>query len=207
MLIGRLGGEAILNSLLDNISDEMLSHQHVREFHEQTYRAQTNDDFTNQVKRTLNFFIDYRYREQVIDSLMVKYFPDERELARRFYLTEAEMREMTATGMLIGSHTVNHLCMSKLDVEDQRREIDESFQFLEGVIGSSDLKTFCYPYGGFHSFTADTERLLNEAGCAFSFNVECRDIEPNDLRERKQALPRYDCNFFPFGTSRAMAGY
>ena len=32
---------------------------------------------------------------------------------------------------------------------------------------SLPLRTFCYPYGGFHSFTDTTERLLNDAGLPF----------------------------------------
>ena len=33
----------------------------------------------------------------------------------------------------------------------------------------------------------------------FSFSVEQRDINAHDLIHKKQALPRYDCNQFPFG--------
>ena len=36
---------------------------------------------------------------------------------------------------------------------------------------------------------------------AFSFNVEPRDISLDDLKNRKQALPRYDCNQFLYGKS------
>jgi hypothetical protein len=181
----------------------MLSHSHVREFHERTYRTQTNDDCTNRLKRTLNYFIDYRFRSEVIDSLMAEFFADEQRLAREYYLTEDEISEMHAGGMIFGSHTVNHPCLSKLGVAQQKAEIDESFAFLESIIGSHPPKTFCYPYGGFHSFTGETERLLAEAGCCFSFNVEPRDITTADLTNRPQALPRYDCNAFPYGCCRA----
>src|SRR5688572_32841207 len=54
LLLGRFGGKAIWESLLKQLSNDMLSHAHVQEFRRQTYRNQTNDDFTNQVKRTLN---------------------------------------------------------------------------------------------------------------------------------------------------------
>jgi peptidoglycan/xylan/chitin deacetylase (PgdA/CDA1 family) len=202
MLVGRFGGQRIWEELSGLISPEMLSHEHVREFQEETYRTQTNDGYTNRVKRTLNYYIDYAHRERVIDALMLRFFPDEGTLAHEFYATPAEIAEMSEAGMIIGSHTVNHPCMSKLPPDRQRLEIVESFEFLEGITGRPKARTFCYPYGGFHSFTDDTERILDELGCAFSFNVERRDIEPRDLRHRRQALPRYDCNLFPFGTSR-----
>ena len=87
--------------------------------------------------------------------------------------------------------------MSKLAPPEQQKEIEDSFGYLEKVLGPMEPKTFCYPYGGFHSFTDDTERLLDDAGCLFSFNVEARDITAADLKGRPQALPRYDCNMFP----------
>ena len=132
-----------------------------------------------------------------MDALMEEFFPDEAALGKSFYLTPDQMREMRDAGMILGSHTVNHPCMSKLSASDQRTEIEQSFDFLEGTLGRSEPKTFCYPYGGFHSFTSETERLLEEAGCLFSVNVEYRDVASSDLRTRRQALPRYDCNLFP----------
>ena len=101
---------------------------------------------------------------------------------------------MHENGMIIGSHTVNHPCMSKLSLADQQREIQDSFATIERTLGPLPLKTFCYPYGGSHSFTRDTEQLLQKAGCHFSFSVEYRDVTAADLQHRPQALPRYDCN-------------
>jgi peptidoglycan/xylan/chitin deacetylase (PgdA/CDA1 family) len=197
LLLGRFGGSLIWESLLRKISEDMLSHAHVEEFRQQTYRNQDNDAYTNLVKRTLNYFIDYRFRSNVTDALMSEFFPDESEIARQFYLSETEMREMQHAGMILGSHTVNHPCMSKISADEQQREIADSFAYIERVIGRAEPKTFCYPYGGFHSFTRETENLLEQAGCLFSFNVEKRDITAADLATRCQALPRYDCNAFP----------
>jgi hypothetical protein len=76
------------------------------------------------------------------------------------------------------------------------------FEFLEDIIQNNEFKTFCYPYGGFHSFNDLTEKILSENNCQCSFNVEHRDINSNDLINRKQALPRYDCNCFKHGQVR-----
>src|SRR3546814_2495708 len=100
--------------------------------------------------------------------------------------------------MIVGGHGVNHLLMSKLSDAEQAEEIDRSLAELGDVLGER-VETFCYPYGGFHSFNATTERLLKEAGVRFSFNVEARDITRADLTGRPQALPRWDCNAFPHG--------
>jgi len=70
------------------------------------------------------------------------------------------------------------------------------------VTGGLEFRTFCFPYGGSDSFNSESERLLDEAGCSFSFKVEPRNITAEDLTERRQALPRFDCNRFRYGQVR-----
>ncbi|HDZ5086887.1 TPA: polysaccharide deacetylase family protein [Campylobacter jejuni] len=111
------------------------------------------------------------------------------------------MKIMHENGMILGSHSVNHCVFSKLANEEQEKEIHDSFNFLEKTIGKLHTKIFCYPYGGFHTFTDFTQKILKDSNCNFSFNVESRDITPNDLIKQPQALPRYDCNEFSFGQS------
>ncbi len=200
MLLGKWGPKAIFQSLAPMISDDMLSHKHVEDFRSATYTQQTNDEYTLHVKRTLNYYISYEYRKRVLDELMGEFFPDEKNLADGFYLSESEIKEMQEAGMLIGSHSISHPVMSKLSVSEQKAEISESFDFLEKATGGLVVRTFCYPYGGFHSFTKDTERLLEDNGCMFSCNVEPRDVTADDIKYRPQALPRYDCNMFPHGS-------
>ena len=54
-----------------------------------------------------------------------------------------------------------------------------------------------------NSFTPVTEQILSDAKCTFSLNVEPRDATAADFSSRPQALPRYDCNAFPFGKCAA----
>lgn len=205
MLIGAFGGKAVWQSASAQLRPEMFSHGHVREFREATYSAQSNDDCTRALKRTFNYYIDYRHRGPVIDNLVSEFFGGDGELNNRLYLSLEQLRAMRDAGMIIGSHTVNHYCLSKLEFEDQRREIRNSFAFLESHLPGNGLKTFCYPYGGAHTFNSQTEQFLEEEGCLFSFSVQPRDIVESDLTNRKQALPRYDCNMFPHGSARAFA--
>lgn len=200
VLLGKHGGRVIYDALQDMVFEDMLSHAHIREFRTLTYINQNNDHCTNIVKRILNYYISYEYREKVIDDLMERFIPDEGSLAGLFYMRPEEIRRLQAAGMVVGSHTVNHPVMSKLPRHRQEEEIRESFRFLDCVTGGLTVRTFCHPYGGFHSFTDETERLLQDHGCLFSVNVEPRDIDGCDLKNRPQALPRYDCNQFPFGT-------
>ncbi len=204
ILLGKYGGKEILAALMRVISEDMLSHAHIEEFRTMTYPLQQNDDYTNIVKRTLNYLISYEHREAVLDQLMFRFFPEEIKLASQFYMKMEEIRQLQAGGMIIGSHTVNHPVLSKLSEDEQEKEIVDSFAFLEQLSGKSTLRTFCYPYGDSFSFTATTVRLLEESHCALAFKVEPRDIASQDLQLGIQALPRYDCNLFPYGSVRGI---
>lgn len=196
-LLGAFGGTSILEVLMRLVTPEMLKHAHVEEFQRLTYPDQDDDlEATTICKRILNYFIASEWTSPVIEQLISEYslssFDD-------LYLSRNQICEIHAHGHLIGSHSVSHPLFSKITVEEQRAEICNSFEYLDSVIGTPSARTFCYPYGGFHSFTGDTESILSDAGCNFSFNVEYRDIEPRDLKSRPQALPRFDCNLFPYG--------
>lgn len=204
LLLGRYGGQEIADTLNGLLRNEMLTPGLADEFGNSTYVQQDNEASVNFVKRTLNYFIDIMYRTSVIDDLMSIYFSNEGELLQSVYMSKAALLNMHEEGMTLGSHSVNHLVMSRLTLQDQEVEIKESFSMLETITGNLPFKTFCYPYGGFQTFSLETESLLERASCRFSFNVESRDISQMDLAERRHALPRFDCNEFPYGTSQGI---
>ena len=198
VLIGRYGGVAVLDRLSELVDTDMLVDKDNIAFRTQTYRFQDNDQATNEAKRILNYYISYEFRSSLLARLTSEFHDDIRSEAETLYLSLDQIREMSAAGMVIGSHSVSHPVFSKLAVDAQWSEIDTSFSFLEATL-SEPVETFCYPYGGFHNFTDDTKRLLAERGCRFAFNVEPRDIDARDLRECPMTLPRYDCNMLPHG--------
>jgi peptidoglycan/xylan/chitin deacetylase (PgdA/CDA1 family) len=202
-LLGMHDAPTLLKATLDIVSEDMLVDSHVEEFHRYTYVTHREvDDATTEFKRILNYFIGVDNRTLVLDELMKKFSPiPECELIWEIYMTPDQLIEMQNAGMLIGSHTVEHSVMSKLSVKKQAQEIQESFGTLEAILGAKPTRTFCYPHGGFHTFTSDTEKLLEDADCQFSFNVEARRISVSDVRERAQALPRFNCNQFPYGVA------
>ncbi|WP_298371113.1 polysaccharide deacetylase family protein [Azospirillum sp.] len=201
-LLGCHGGVFMSEALQEIIEPSMLAHAHVEEFRSTTYLHQSNDEATTAFKRTLNYFVDAKYRDGVLDALENN-FSSCSQSSQELYMSKKEVKDIYDRGMIIGSHSVNHRVMSLLTPDEQALEIDDSFAILEKVIGAElSPRSFCYPYGGFHTFTAATEQLLAMAGCRFSFNVEPRDINVSDVAERPQALPRYDCNMFPFGQCR-----
>jgi peptidoglycan/xylan/chitin deacetylase (PgdA/CDA1 family) len=198
LLLGRHGGTVLVDHLTRLVEDGMLVDSQVRVFRELAYRNHHDDTDTKLVKRMFNYYIDPACREEVLDRAWAALgdgLPD----AAAWYVPLGRLRALADAGMLLGSHSVSHPVLASLPAGAQAREIDASFAFLDERVGKPPVRTFCYPYGGFHTFTAETERLLTAAGCRFSFNVEYRDITLADLRTRPQALPRYDCNRFPHG--------
>ena len=199
VLLGTAKAAEVLEYLENNLFDDMLSHAHVPEFHSLTYAHLNDQQSVTQVKRILNYFISYSHREMVLDDLLKTFVPQSRYRIENFYMTLDEIRAARSSGMIVGSHSVTHPVFSKIAPDVQRRELEESFAFLEHVTGVREVRTFAYLYGGFHSFNAETERILGDLGCKFSFNVEGREIQQADILNRPQALPRFDCNQFAFG--------
>ena len=105
---------------------------------------------------------------------------------------------MHQNGMIIGSHSVTHPVMSKLSSKKQKLELELSFRFIKSLI-NYDHKTYCHPFGGRYSYNNKTLKLLGELGINYTFCVEERDIKNNDILTKRQTLPRYDCNYLPYG--------
>ena len=201
-LLGYIGGGDLMKFARSLIKDFML--EKISEFKTITYTKQNNEIATKEFKKLFNYYIKYAFREQVLDEI-VKEFSSDDEIFMELYMSESNLAEMHKENMIIGSHSKSHFVFSKLDKDAQNSEIKDSFCFLENLLGGFKVKTFCYPYGGFHTFTNLTEDILRKESVKFAFNVESRDIDLNDLQSRPLALPRYDCNEFAFG--KASLGY
>lgn len=197
-LLGKVGGGQLMNRISKLLDNSMLELDKIEEFNQKTYTKQDNDSATQEFKKIFNYYIKYEFREKILDEI-VKQFGSDEQIFKNLYMSKKQLQEMHNNQMLLGSHSVGHFVFSKLNEQEQMSEISQSFDFLEKTLGELYIRVFCYPYGGFHTFTDFTERYLSEFGCKFSFNVESKDINLEHLSSRPQALPRYDCNEFEFG--------
>ena len=196
LLCGAFDGERLLAIADDMVTPEMVPDAKRKEFRERTYTRQINQAGVSEFKRLMNYFIDYETRSEILQRIAEKLgFGFESE---RFYVSLPELAEMRDAGMVIGSHSMSHPVMSKLTGPEQRAEIRDSFAVLSSVIAPAE-RTYCHPYGGFHSFDENTLGALAQMDVAYAFNVDPRDIEPDDWLASKFHLPRYDCNMFPHG--------
>lgn len=198
LLCGAFSGCELLQYTMSLVSHDMIPAVKHEEFEKATYVNQRNDEGVSTFKRLLNYFVDYRYRRELIDAIGRKFEFDFN--SPNFYMATDQLAQMAAGNMVIGSHTNSHPVMSRLSVAEQSAEIASSFDFLSSIC-SLPVRTYCHPYGGFHSFNQDTIRLLADFDVQFSFNVESREIQAADRPHSMQHLPRFDCNEFQFGAA------
>lgn len=196
LLCGAYNGKDLINLTSRFITDEMVPDKKKPSFKNKTYTSQKNYEGISEFKRILNYYIDYKYRTDVIDNLSNELGFEYK--SSNFYVPLDALKEMKSSGMVIGSHSSSHPLMSKLDYTQQKKEICKSIDILDELLDKK-LKTYCHPYGGKHSFNQDTINILTELGFKYSFMVEPRHIIKDDLNESIFYLPRYDCNMFMYG--------
>jgi peptidoglycan/xylan/chitin deacetylase (PgdA/CDA1 family) len=200
LALGRAGGRAVLRELEALIEPAMVAPEYVSRLESELYRGHVEDEATSRVKRLLNYYLQLEHRGRLCQEVYLRTGGDEARDVAAHYLSTLQLRELSAHGMAVGAHSVSHRLLSQLPSDEQEREVRSSIATLEQLLGQR-VASFCYPYGGDHSFNADTLRVLAAAELDFAFSVEARDIRHEDLRDRL-TLPRYDCNVFPHGESR-----
>jgi peptidoglycan/xylan/chitin deacetylase (PgdA/CDA1 family) len=95
---------------------------------------------------TLLKYLKYRpfaERESLVESVAKACDAD---LVPSPMMTSDQLRELTASGMGIGAHTVKHPILANLSEAAARREIADGRDALEGLVGQP-VKLFAYPNG------------------------------------------------------------
>lgn len=75
-------------------------------------------------------------------------------------LSWEQIKEMDASGITIGCHTLDHAHLSKVSPGEARRQIAECKKVLEEVLGK-EVQFFCYPYGEYNAYTL---QVVKECG-------------------------------------------
>jgi peptidoglycan/xylan/chitin deacetylase (PgdA/CDA1 family) len=97
-------------------------------------------------------------------------------------LNATELRDMQASGMEIGSHTVNHIRLTEADNNQLRVELTDSKAALEDALGS-EISSFAYPYGAWDTRCANAVREAGyRAACTTQTGWALRDGNPYQLR-------------------------
>jgi len=190
-LKGKFGSKAILEKALKNIDNSMLDYSLIEEFDKEIYTSSQYTEDEKKLRRLLNFYLSYEYRDTILDQLMEEFF-DEKSLFKEVYLSINEIQELVSLGNIVGAHSVSHKVLSRLSYYEQYDEINDSFEFIESI-AKQDYKSFCYPYGYLSSYNTNTLKILNELkvddACVFDNKIQGHKI-------KKYELSRIDCNQF-----------
>lgn len=197
-LLSKFPAELLIEKINKVVSSEHLSDMGRKEFSAMTYNRQNSSESIKHFKRIVNYYLNIDCRSKCLNSIAAD-LVGVHDLHKSLYMDTANLADMKANNFIVGSHTDHHFLLSKLSKEVQEIEIVGSLDYLREKEALSDVVFFCYPYGGFHSFTKETEEILDDYGVNFSMNVEARNCSNRDLELTPHALPRYDCNQFCFG--------
>ncbi len=97
-------------------------------------------------------------------------------------LNAAELREMEAAGMEIGSHTVSHVRLTEVDDARLHQELRDSRATLEDLLGHA-VGSFAYPFGAWDARCAVAVRQAGyTAACTTRTGWALRDGDPYLLR-------------------------
>lgn len=114
------------------------------------------------IKRMLQHALPDAVRLPLLDELFHRWVSaDQADFAATLYMSEAELKEMLAAGMLVGAHGANHLWMDRCDIPAQRAEVDLSAELLTRLGVPRAAWSFCYPYG---AYNLDTLALVRQRG-------------------------------------------
>jgi hypothetical protein len=87
----------------------------------------------------------------------------------RRFLNWGEAREMIAGGMAIGSHTHSHQVLSRLEPDQQYKELSESRAILKDQL-KIEADVLAYPVGRKTSFTDQTQEIARDTGYRAAFS-------------------------------------
>jgi peptidoglycan/xylan/chitin deacetylase (PgdA/CDA1 family) len=128
------------------------------------------------IKQLINYELPFEDADRVLEAIFARHVGDSRDVARALYLDGAQIREMARGGMAFGYHTRSHRMLSRLDARGQHGEIGQGVEWIAGLTGQARV-SFCYPWGGPQTYTAETVRLLAECGYSVAFNTVRRRLQ------------------------------
>ena len=160
-----------------------------------TYAKQSRFDVKEVVyiKRMLQHVLPEEIRNKITQNLFERYVGvSQSSFAEELYLSVDDTAKLVEAGMYIGSHGYKHTWLNKGTVDEQKREIDLSLEFLKSIGAPTDNWVMCYPYGAYND---DTLSILGSKKCAIGITTKVgfADFKTSSLLE----LARFDTNDLP----------
>lgn len=105
------------------------------------------------------------------------------------YMNSDHVKQVAQSGQVtVGSHSLSHRSIARIDDSEKKREIVHSKQYFEELLGKP-IDYFCYPYGTYNDFDAKSVGVIKGAGyrlaCTSINGVNFRETDPYRLRRTK----------------------
>lgn len=89
-----------------------------------------------------------------------------------YMMNRGQIKEMQEYGIEFGGHTKTHVKLSRIEPEEARKEVFESTDILEELLGEK-LLSFAYPYG---ELTGRVKKIVEEAGYKFAVTLDSGSV-------------------------------
>lgn len=108
------------------------------------------------------------------------------ELQSRELMTWDHLRKMKKEKMSIGSHTHEHIILSRQSLPDLKNQLQKSIEILEREMGEK-INSISYPVGEYEHFDYETKRISKELGFKIGFSYrtginQLDSIDPFDVK-------------------------
>ncbi len=114
-------------------------------------------------------------------------------------MTWAQLREMRASGMEVGSHGVDHRMLAKMTPAAMCEEVLASKRTIERELGG-EAQVISYPVGGTDAYSSDVIAAVRDAGyraaCSYRAGPEALDAESRYAMRRIPIERQMDADWF-----------
>ena len=85
-------------------------------------------------KRMLQKVLPFKLRNNLTEKIFNNVCDGSvKDFAKELYMNKNDIKDLLADGMYVGSHTYNHYWLNTLTLEEQRKELDTSLEFLKNL--------------------------------------------------------------------------
>lgn len=104
-----------------------------------------------------------KYKIPATFFVTVGYIGKQMKDSKKSVMNWDELKVLKEKGYEIGSHTISHLNLAKLDPEQLKYEIEGSKEVIEEKLGTQ-VDSFAFPYGKSEHFTGKALNLIKKSG-------------------------------------------
>jgi len=184
LLRSLLDSEIILKSIYNKFSDKLSNLSKSKIASVYIY----DDEKTALLKYVLNFVLNHKEQEEIINKLFINYFEEEEEL-KSLYMSVDNLKQLAELNYL-GSHTHSHYPLGLFEKDCIEKELKSSKVFLEDLT-MSKIETVAYPYGTKEACSNEVAKEALNVGYKLGFTTN-RGV--NNSVQNKLLLNRFDCN-------------